>query len=274
MLKNFAPLFRRFLLFAAKATKWFLLLSLLWVALHRFVPIPATPLMLQRCFEHKLAGEEMRLEHDWVPLGQISPYLQLAVVCSEDQNFLVHDGLDFEAIEDAQKANKRNQKRKRGASTIPQQTAKNVFLWPARSWTRKGFEVYFTALIEVGWSKPRIMEAYLNSIEMGDGVYGVEAASRKFFGKPAAKLTPEEAALIAACLPNPLKMNLAKSRGQGLLRRQKAILRQMQLWGMQLDYSQEELHFSWAHLVALLLVPIMLVGIFFLEKKWQTPSTP
>jgi monofunctional biosynthetic peptidoglycan transglycosylase len=256
----------RYVLLIPKAIKWAIALSLFSVLFYRFVPVPLTPLMVQRCYEHQLAGESMRLDRDWVPLNRISPYLQLAVVCSEDQNFLEHDGLDFEAIEQAQKENKRKSKRKRGASTIPQQTAKNIFLWPARSWVRKGFEVYFTALIEVGWSKQRIMEVYLNSIEMGDGVYGVEAASQQFFGKSAAQLLPEEAALIAACLPNPIKMNLAKGRGPGLLRRQKAILRQMQLWGMTLDYSQEEKSFSWAHIVALIVAPLLFVGSWGLEK--------
>ncbi len=266
----------RYVLLIPKAIKWAIALSLFSVLFYRFVPVPLTPLMVQRCYEHQLAGEPMRLDRDWVPLNRISPYLQLAVVCSEDQNFLEHDGLDFEAIEQAQKENKRKSKRKRGASTIPQQTAKNVFLWPARSWARKGFEVYFTALIEVGWSKQRIMEVYLNSIEMGDGVYGAEAASQQFFGKSAAQLLPEEAALIAACLPNPLKMNLAKGRGPGLLRRQKAILRQMQLWGMTLDYSQEEKSFSWAHIVALIVAPLLFVGAWGVEKwmkKKYAPST-
>lgn len=271
-LSTFLPLL--ILVYLLRAAKWLLVLSLFSVLFFRFVPVPVTPLMLQRCFEHKLAGEGMRLQHDWVPLSRISPYLQLAVVCSEDQNFLVHDGLDFEAIEKAQKENKRKTKRKRGASTIPQQTAKNVFLWPARSWVRKGFEVYFTALIEVGWSKQRIMEVYLNSIEMGDGVYGAEAASRQFFGKSAAGLSPEEAALIAACLPNPIKMNIAKGRGSGLIRRQQAILRQMRLWGMVLDYEQEEKSFSWAHLVALVAAPLLLLGIWFLEKKFLEKMRP
>lgn len=250
--------------------KWFLLLSLFSAVFFRFVPVPVTPLMIQRCFEHRLAGQNMRLSRDWVPLNRISPYLQLAVVCSEDQNFLEHEGLDFEAIEDAKDYNERHTKRKRGASTIPQQTAKNVFLWPARSWVRKGFEVYFTALIEVGWSKQRIMEVYLNSIEMGDGIYGAEAAASKYFGKHAADLSPEEAAMIAGCLPNPIKMNIAKP-GKGLLRRQQLILRQMRLWGMKLDYNEEQSSFSWAHGVALVLVPLLLLmawGIeFWLRRK-------
>jgi monofunctional biosynthetic peptidoglycan transglycosylase len=264
----------RYALLIPKAVKWALLLSFFSVLFFRFVPVPLTPLMVQRCYEHKLAGEPMRLDRDWVPLDRISPYLQLAVVCSEDQNFLEHDGLDFEAIEQAQKENKRKNKRKRGASTIPQQTAKNVFLWPARSWARKGLEVYFTALIEVGWSKQRIMEVYLNSIEMGDGVYGAEAASQKFFGKPAAQLLPEEAALIAACLPNPIKMNLARGRGPGLLRRQKSILRQMQLWGMTLDYGQEENSFSWAHVVALIVAPLLFVVAWWTEKWMKKKYAP
>lgn len=144
------------------------------------------------------------LKHDWVAMDKISQNLQLAVICSEDQNFLSHNGFDVDAIEKAIEYNKKG-KRLRGGSTISQQTAKNVFLWPKRSWIRKGLEVYFTFLIELIWSKERIMEAYLNSIEMGPGIYGAEAAAQYWFKKPAARLTAYEAAAIAAILPNPLK---------------------------------------------------------------------
>jgi monofunctional glycosyltransferase len=152
---------RRWALFALK---WFLILSIGSVILFRWVPIPLTPLMLIRSGEQLFSGKEVRMKKDWVSLEKISPHLQLAAVCAEDQNFMNHFGFDFGAIEKAMEHNEKS-KRKRGASTITQQTAKNVFLWPGRSWIRKGFEVYFTFLIEVFWSKERIMEVYLNVAE-------------------------------------------------------------------------------------------------------------
>lgn len=228
---------RRFLV---KAILWFFGLTILSVIVFRFVPVPFTILMVQRCIEQKIAGKEMTLRKDWVPLDKISNKLQLAVVTSEDQNFLWHHGFDFEAIEKAMKYNEKQKKRKRskmrGASTISQQTAKNAFLFPARSFVRKGLEVYFTALIEIFWSKQRIMEVYLNVIEMGDGVYGAEAAAQHYFRKPASKLTAPEAALIAAVLPNPRKYNAGKPSGY-VLRRQGFILGQMAAWGGKLDYE-------------------------------------
>jgi len=146
-----------------------------------------------------------------VPLEKISSAMPLAVIAAEDQKFEEHFGFDLEAIKKAEKYNKRHQgKKTKGASTISQQTAKNVFLWPNRSWIRKGFEVYFTFLIEIFWSKQRIMEVYLNVIEMGNGVYGVEAAAQEYFHKPASKLSVREAALIAAILPSPLKWSPVK----------------------------------------------------------------
>lgn len=145
----------------------------------------------------------MQLHHNWVSFNEISKNLSLAVVCSEDQNFMNHFGFDFKAIEQSVEASRKGKKRLRGASTISQQTAKNVFLWPGRSWVRKGFEVYFTLLIEIFWSKERILEVYLNSIEMGNGIYGAEAASRIYFKKNAKNLSRTQAAAIAAVLPNP-----------------------------------------------------------------------
>ncbi len=187
-----------------RLTAWFFGLSVGIVLLYWIVPVPATALMFQRCWEQwRDPQREVRLEHDWVSSDKISDNLKLAVQCSEDQEFPEHEGFDFEAIEKAIEYNQTH-KRKRGASTISQQTAKNVFLWPSRSWIRKGFEVYFTWLIEKVWSKSRIMTVYLNSIEFGDGVYGCEAASRRYFNKSADKLTRQEAALLAAVLPNPL----------------------------------------------------------------------
>lgn len=228
---------RRFL---AKAILWFFGLTILSVIVFRFVPVPFTILMVQRCVEQKIAGEEMTLRKDWVSLDKISNKLQLAVLTSEDQNFLWHHGFDFEAIEKAMKYNEKQKKRKRskmrGASSISQQTAKNAFLFPARSFVRKGLEVYFTALIEIFWSKQRIMEVYLNVIEMGDGIYGAEAAAQYYFHKPASKLTAPEAALIAAVLPNPRKYNAGKPSGY-VLRRQGFILGQMAAWGGKLDYE-------------------------------------
>ncbi|MFT5244804.1 MAG: monofunctional biosynthetic peptidoglycan transglycosylase, partial [Psychroserpens sp.] len=143
-------------------------------------------------------------KHDWVSVEDISKNLQLAVICSEDQNFLKHYGFDVKAIEKAYENNKKG-KRLMGASSISQQTAKNVFLWPQRSWLRKGLETYFTFLIELIWSKERIMEVYLNSIEMGPGIYGAKAASQYWFKKPPSSLSKQEAAAMASILPNPLR---------------------------------------------------------------------
>lgn len=183
----------------------FIGLSVLFVAVYRFIPVYVTPLMVLRSIEQLAEGKKLRLQHKWVPLEAISPHLALAVVSSEDQNFFNHFGFDLEAIEGSLAASGRGGKRLRGASTISQQTAKNVFLLPHRSWVRKGFEVWFTVLIEGLWSKKRILEVYLNSIEMGEGVYGAEAASRHHFRTAALKLTKNQAAAIAAILPNPLK---------------------------------------------------------------------
>ncbi|REJ81187.1 MAG: monofunctional biosynthetic peptidoglycan transglycosylase [Bacteroidetes bacterium] len=197
--------------FFLKSVLWFIAFSVFSVILFRFVPIPVTPLMIIRSSQQIFSGRELMLEKDWQPLEKISAAMPLAVISAEDQRFEEHYGFDFEAIEKARKHNMKNKGKKiKGASTISQQTAKNVFLWPARSWVRKGFEVYFTFLIEIFWSKKRIMEVYLNVIETGDGVYGVEAASQRYFNKPASKLTNREAALIAAVLPNPRKWSPAK----------------------------------------------------------------
>jgi len=185
---------------------WFIGLSIFSVVLFRFVPIPITPLMLIRCAEQLGNGKDIKLKKDWVSLEEMSAALPLAVIAAEDQNFEEHFGFDLDAIEKARAYNRKHPgKRLKGASTISQQTAKNVFLWPSRSWLRKGFEVYFTFLIEVIWSKRRIMEVYLNVIEMGNGIYGAEAAAFHHFKKPAAKLSVKESALIAAVLPNPRK---------------------------------------------------------------------
>lgn len=200
-MKKYLQLFWKWL---KRIVLWFFVLSILTVIIFRWVPIPFTPLMLIRCVEQKFDGKEMKMNKDWKPLTEISERLPEAVIASEDQKFEDHFGFDVEAIEKAQKYNeKMHGKKVRGASTISQQTAKNVFLNQSRSYWRKGLEVYFTFMIEVFWSKERIMEVYLNVIEMGDGIYGAEAASQAYFHKSAKDLTAKEASLIAACLPNP-----------------------------------------------------------------------
>ncbi|MBN2761885.1 MAG: monofunctional biosynthetic peptidoglycan transglycosylase [Bacteroidales bacterium] len=212
-----------------KALQWirwmviaFFTLTLLPVIVYRFVPPPVTPLMIKRSFERRSENKKPCITKDWVRLKKISPHLIQAVVASEDNRFMEHWGIDLQAIEDAVEHNKKS-RRKRGASTISQQTAKNVFLWPARTYTRKAFELYFTTIIELTWGKKRIMEVYLNVIEMGDGIYGAEAAAKKYFNKPASKLTKREAALIAAALPNPRKRNPATPSSY-MMRRQAKIL--------------------------------------------------
>ena len=178
--------------------------SIVFTILYRFIPPPATPLMLIRVIENIADKKTPAIKKDWVSIDNISPYLVLAVITSEDNNFETHYGLDFKAIEKAKKLNARG-KKIRGASTITQQTAKNVYLWQARTYVRKGLELYFSGLIELFWGKKRIMEVYLNVIEMGDGIYGAEAASQEYFHKSAKYLTRAEAAAIAAVLPNPRK---------------------------------------------------------------------
>ena len=204
---------------------WFFAISILLVIVFKWVPIPFTPLMAIRAVENKWEGKDAVLSHDWVPLEEISPNLQKAVIASEDGNFLNHHGFDFQAM---QKAFKNNQKGKRikGGSTISQQTAKNVFLWQGRSYLRKGLEAYFTVLIELIWGKERIMEVYLNSIEMGKGVYGAEEAAKHWYRKSAVNLTKREAAGIAAILPNPLKYKATNSSSY-IERRKDKILRNM-----------------------------------------------
>ena len=182
--------------------------SIGWVILARFVPVYVTPLMFIRSVEALAAGEVPRNFKDWVSMDKISRNMVQAVVASEDNLFVQHHGFSVNDIEKAIKHNKKG-KRIRGGSTISQQTAKNVFLWPKRSYLRKGLEAYFTVLIELFWSKERIMEVYLNVIEMGDGIYGVQAASQTYFNKDALQLTKSQSALIAACLPNPRKYSVS-----------------------------------------------------------------
>ena len=223
---------KRIVRFIKNTLKWivvaFFASTILSVVMFRFLPVFVTPLMVIRCYEQLTEGRDLKLSHDWVPLSEISPSLPVAVIASEDARFLEHHGFDYKAIEHAAKRNREHpEKRKLGASTISQQTAKNVFLWPGRSWVRKGFEVYFTTLIELLWSKQRIMEVYLNSIEMGDGIYGAQAVAEEHFGKNAKDLSRAQCALIAATLPNPRRFS-SKSPSSYMLKRQGRILREMQ----------------------------------------------
>ena len=188
----------------------FIVLSVLWVLLLKWCPVLFTPLMIQRSIEFR--GDESFSTHfKWVPYEKINPEMARAVIASEDNLFEKHDGFDRKAIEQArEEVRTGKRKQMRGASTISQQTAKNVFLFPTRSYLRKGLEAYFTVLIEKIWGKERILEVYLNVIETGKGLYGVEAVAEKCFNTTAAKLTRRQCCLIAACLPNPLKRNAAK----------------------------------------------------------------
>ncbi|WAC00945.1 monofunctional biosynthetic peptidoglycan transglycosylase [Lacinutrix neustonica] len=215
-----------------KTILWFIIASVGLVLIYKWVPIPITPLMVIRYVQ---SDSSKTLKHHWEPIENISKNLQLAVICSEDQNFLKHNGFDFIAIEKAYESNKKG-KRLKGASSISQQTAKNVFLWPQRTWLRKGLETYFTFLIELLWSKERIMEVYLNSIEKGDGVYGAEAASQYWFKKAASKLSKNEASAIAAILPNP-KRYKANPASNFIARRKAWILNQMHFYGI-LTYKE------------------------------------
>ncbi|MEJ6792340.1 MAG: monofunctional biosynthetic peptidoglycan transglycosylase [Lacinutrix sp.] len=225
---------KKLIKFIAKSILWFIIISFGLVMLFKWVPVPITPLMVIRYFEK---DSPKILQHDWQPLENISKNLQLAVICSEDQNFLKHNGFDIKAIEKAYQDNKKG-KRIKGASSISQQTAKNLFLWPQRSWLRKGFETYFTFLIELTWSKERIMEVYLNSIEMGDGIYGAEAAAKYWFKKPASKLSKLEASAIAAILPSPRKYK-ANPVTNYIAGRKKWITNQMNFFGV-LNYKVED----------------------------------
>ncbi|TRX37071.1 monofunctional biosynthetic peptidoglycan transglycosylase [Flavobacterium restrictum] len=208
--KNEATFKTKVVRFLFKALLWFFGLSIFFVVLFKFVPVPFTPLMVIRVIENKMVGKENQYSHDWEPIENISNNLQKAVIASEDGTFLSHNGFDFIAMQKAYKSNERGRKIK-GGSTISQQTAKNVFLWQGRSYIRKGLEAYFTVLIEVIWGKKRIMEVYLNSIEMGDGIYGAQAATQYWYRKDAASLTPIQAAGIAAILPNPRKYKATSS---------------------------------------------------------------
>lgn len=222
---NFSKLWR----IATKSLLYFFVISIIWVILYRFINPPVTYLMIQRGFERKFNDKSWKIDKKWCKFEDLSLNLKKAAIAGEDANFMNHNGFDFAAIE---KAFQKNQKGKklRGGSTISQQTAKNVFLWPGRSYVRKGFEAYFTFLIELFWSKNRILEVYLNVIEMGDGIYGAEAATKTYFNKPPTKLLKSQAALIIAVLPNPRKWSPAKPTAY-IYHKQSLILRNMRNLG-------------------------------------------
>ena len=222
MLKKIYRFFRKLMLY-------FFIGSVALTIIYRFVPPPFTYLMIQRLVEQKMDGEDLKLRKDWVSIDKMSPYLVRAVIASEDQHFNEHWGFDIEALQKAYQHNQKSKKVK-GGSTISQQVAKNVFLWPGRSYFRKGLEAYFTILLEITWSKKRIMEIYLNEIEMGHGIDGAEAAAKKYFRKPAKDLSKRESALVAAVLPNPIRWTPANPNAY-IQRRQYRILRAMRYVG-------------------------------------------
>ncbi len=220
---------RRGLRWSALGVLGFLAATALLVLMLRFIHPPFSALMVERRVASWFSREPYTSRHTWVPLEEISPSVGVAVIAAEDQNFADHFGFDWSAIEKAYAHNERS-RRKRGASTVSQQTAKNQFCWESRSWLRKGAEAYFTLLIELAWSKRRILEVYLNSVEFGDGVYGVEAASTTYFHKRSGRLRPSEAALLAAVLPNPHKYRV-DAPSPYVRGRQAWILKQMEQLG-------------------------------------------
>lgn len=222
-----------------------IILAVFWgggIALFSVVPVPFSAVMVERQIGAWLQGDFGYVAHsDWVSMDEISPWMGLAVIAAEDQTFPDHWGFDVAAIEKALSHNERNENRIRGASTLSQQTVKNLFLWDGRSWLRKGLEAGLTVGVETVWSKKRILTVYLNIAEFGDGVFGVEAAAQRYFGKPASRLTQSEAALLAAVLPNPLRFKAAAP--SGYVRSRKAwILRQMRQLGGESFMTRHHLH--------------------------------
>ena len=207
--KRKRSLARRILIRTLQVFALFVISSVGATMMLRWVAPPTTAVILERRLEAFQSGRKYVVDFRWVRWNQISPDAPLAVIAAEDQNFAAHHGFDFGSIQKALDDRERG-RRLRGASTISQQVAKNVFLWSGRSFVRKGLEAYFTVLIELTWSKRRILEVYLNVVELGDGVFGVEAASRQYFRKSAAQLQPQEAALLAAVLPNPLRLKAGR----------------------------------------------------------------
>lgn len=222
-----------------------IILAVFWgggIALFSVVPVPFSAVMVERQIGAWLQGDFGYVAHsDWVSMDEISPWMGLAVIAAEDQTFPDHWGFDVAAIEKALSHNERNENRIRGASTLSQQTVKNLFLWDGRSWLRKGLEAGLTVGVETVWSKKRILTVYLNIAEFGDGVFGVEAAAQRYFGKPASRLTQSEAALLAAVLPNPLRFKTAAPSGY-VRSRQAWILRQMRQLGGESFMTRHHLH--------------------------------
>ncbi|WP_037384254.1 monofunctional biosynthetic peptidoglycan transglycosylase [Serratia sp. DD3] len=217
----------------------------LWLAgiiLFAFLPVPFSAVMVERQVSAWLSGNFRYVAHsDWVALNDISPNMALAVMASEDQKFPDHWGFDIDAIEKAISHNEKNQTSIRGASTLSQQTAKNLFLWDGRSWLRKGLEAGLTTGIELAWAKRRILTVYLNIAEFGDGIFGVEMAAQRFFNKPAIRLTSSEAALLAAVLPNPHRFKV-NAPSRYVIQRQQWILHQMQQLGGKSFLKENELN--------------------------------
>ncbi|AOM78066.1 monofunctional biosynthetic peptidoglycan transglycosylase [Pedobacter steynii] len=227
--KSKSPLLKKITDILTKVLLWFLMVTVLWVLFYRFVNPPITLLMIQRNIERSTDDKPAKMEKKWVDFDDMSDNMKRAAVSAEDQLFLKHIGFDVKAIEKAFATNKKG-KNIKGGSTISQQTAKNVFLWPGRSWVRKGFEAYFTLLIEILWSKERILEVYLNVIEMGDGIYGAEAAAQAYYGKSCTKLSRAQAALIASCFPNPRRWS-PKNATPYIRHRQYLIMKNMRRLG-------------------------------------------
>lgn len=210
---------------------WITVLWFVAVIAFSFLPVPFSMVMIERQMSALMSINLSYVSRSsWVDQNQISPYMTLAVIAAEDQKFPKHWGFDFDAIETAMEHNKKYQSRMRGASTISQQTAKNLFLWEGRSWVRKGLEAGMTAVLELLWSKKRILTVYLNIADFGNGIFGVEEAAQHYFGKPASRLTASEAALLASVLPNPHRYKV-NAPSAYILQRQRWILRQMQLMG-------------------------------------------
>lgn len=229
--KRKGALLRRMLMRASQMAAILVVLSIVSVLVLRWAPPPITAVMLQRRIDAWIDGRSYRLDYRWVSWNRISRNAALAAIAAEDQNFAEHHGFDFGSIQKAWDAHEHG-KRLRGASTISQQVAKNVFLWPGRSFIRKGLEAYFTLLIELAWPKRRILEVYLNVVELGDGVFGVEAAGRRYFRTPAASLTSDESALLAAVLPNPLRFKASRPSGYVTARRAWIVRQMGQLGGV------------------------------------------
>ncbi|HCC5833370.1 monofunctional biosynthetic peptidoglycan transglycosylase [Citrobacter farmeri] len=239
MKKGFFAFLRRVML------RVVIILAVFWgggIALFSVVPVPFSAVMVERQIGAWLQGDFGYVAHsDWVSMDEISPWMGLAVIAAEDQTFPDHWGFDVAAIEKALSHNERNENRIRGASTLSQQTVKNLFLWDGRSWLRKGLEAGLTVGVETIWSKKRILTVYLNIAEFGDGIFGVEAAAQRYFGKPASRLTQSEAALLAAVLPNPLRFKAAAPSGY-VRSRQAWILRQMRQLGGESFMTRHHLH--------------------------------